>query len=222
MPAMAGDESDVVGQSNTPKHHYIRSEREKCRGCSLRDCPKRGSDRCGRPWPATLNRVLCRDSSRWPLAIRLGRGTSTAPWEPAPMLSSGYGSSTSRSPAAHRGPCRHRAGGSRRWVGRRPWVYGGHPEGWHLCSCRFDGHLTTCAANVAGHRDRQRSDCNPGARHLRWGCDIRHDRRGHRPRYRSDHFHPGCQGPAAGGHGDRPRTHGMENGSFEQPGGSVL
>jgi hypothetical protein len=51
---------------------------------------------------------------------------------------------------------------------------------------------------------------------------IRRDRRGHRPRYRPDHFHPGCQGPATGGHGDRPRTHGMENGSFEQPGGSVL
>jgi hypothetical protein len=90
-----------------------------------------------------------------------------------------------------------------------PLGLGGHSEGWHLCSCRFDGHLTTCATNVVGHRDHQRSDCNPGARHLRWGWDIRRDRRDHRPRYRPDHFHPGCQGPATGGHGDRPRTHGM-------------
>ena len=172
MPAMAGYESDVVGQPNTPKHHYIRSEREECCGCSLRDCPKRGSDRCGRPWPATLN------WARYAGTHRAGR-------RPA-----GRARERARLHGRRRACCRvgtdpvrpvHRqhigvlaaivlvalAVGLAVALGST----GGTPEGWHLCSCRFDGHLTTCAANVAGHRDRQRSDCNPGARHLRWGCD---------------------------------------------------
>jgi hypothetical protein len=51
---------------------------------------------------------------------------------------------------------------------------------------------------------------------------IRRDRRGHRPRYRPDHFHPGRQGPATGGHGDRPRTHGMGERVIRAARGSVL
>src|ERR1035437_6970443 len=167
--------------------------------------------------------ALCGDSARWPSASRSGQGTSTAPWQAARMLSSGYGSGTSRSPAAHRGPCRHRAVALAVGVAVAPGSTGGAPKAG--TSAHAASTATSQPAPPTSPATATASAPTATQALATFAGDvtlIRRDRRGHRPRYRPDHFHPGCQGPAIGGHGDRPRTHGMENGSFEQPGGSVL